>query len=151
MKRVPDRSVECATSVSSPDEELLFHKMERERSKIPNILQADYLPVFIVKDLREKLLPPGQGTDDMENLERMRSNCWNPFGKETEEDSNIWTDDTFFEDNLDFEGLFLLKQESLNFVGRYLRFAKNAMECLGVHRNKIGRHFAEEVSYSSTD
>lgn len=125
------------------EEEYLFLKMEAERARIPNVLRDEYLPVFVVKCLREKLVQD-EGSTGESDLQGEEGGKKYAFMKAFTEDS-CWTDNSFLEDNVDFEGVFLLSEENLNFVGRYLKFAKNAMDCFSLNKNNIGRHFTQEV------
>ncbi|ODM91106.1 Fanconi anemia group A protein [Orchesella cincta] len=115
----------------------LWCRMESERAKIPNIVRDEYIPIFIVKCLHEKLEPGDAGGVVLKKF--------GAFNHTTEE--SMWTDDTFLEDNVDFEGMFLLSKENLNYVGRVLRFAKEAYECFHLDKKHFGRYFTDEYEH----
>ncbi|CAL8100703.1 unnamed protein product [Orchesella dallaii] len=121
----------------------LFILMESERAKIPNIVRNDYIPIFIVKYLNERLSADDSSGGDVSLKSKLRKNGFGLFGT----DETMWTDDTFLEDNIDFEGIFLLSNENLNYVGRTLRFAKEAYECFSLDRKHFGRYFTDEFEY----
>lgn len=108
----------------------LFHQMESERARIPNVLIEDFIPIFVVKSLHEKLSIKGSDSHKADSQE---------------DDDSMWTNNTLLEDNADFEGVFFLSLDSLNHVGSVLKFANEVMGCYRVHKTKLSRYFTEEV------
>lgn len=111
----------------------LYILCEKERETQPHVLREDFIPVYVANLLRDKLCRNEESTVVHQPPAQISLSF------------DQWGEDSLMEEYVDFEGSFLLPNQTLDFVHRVLKFAKEATELLQVDSRKILDCVVEQV------
>ncbi|OXA47060.1 Fanconi anemia group A protein homolog [Folsomia candida] len=113
----------------------LYILCEKERETQPHVLREDFIPVYVANLLRDKLCRNEESTVVHQPPAQISLSF------------DQWGEDSLMEEYVDFEGSFLLPNQTLDFVHRVLKFAKEATELLQVDSRKILDCVVEQLEF----
>jgi len=127
----------------------LYFQMEKKRESVANISKEDFIPTFIINELRETLEASVVGEDTcIKVFSKLKTRNVSAASHSTTmncSDENQWTDNTLLEENLDFEDCYFLGDEIKPYVDSLLKYYVECLSLFPTDEERFLCLFVEEV------